>query len=81
MGNPAPEVGVPGLGPGSNTGAVLVETPAGRVVSTEASLAVVVVVSVVVKVVNVEVVVPVLVVVSVVATPVPPVVVPGPEEV
>jgi hypothetical protein len=70
IGWPAPLVGAPGLGPGSNTWAA-VETPAGKLVSTPASLAVVVVVSVVVNVVNVEVVVDVLPVVSVVVVVVP----------
>src|SRR5947207_9918058 len=63
IGWPAPLVGVPGLGPGSNTLAA-VETPGGRLVSTDASDAVVVVESVVVKVVNVDVVPAVLPVVS-----------------
>jgi len=69
IGWPAPLVGAPGLGPGSNTWAA-VETPAGKLVSTLASLAVVVVVSVVVNVVNVDWVVDVLVV-STVAVPPP----------
>ena len=71
IGWPAPLVGLPGLGPGSNTLLVPEETPAGRVVSTEASLAVVVVLSVVVNVVKDEVVPGVLAVVSPVVATVP----------
>ena len=61
IGWPAPLVGFPGLGPGSNT-LDAVETPAGTLVSTDASDAVVVVESLVVNVVNVDVDVDVLVV-------------------